>query len=66
MVDAVVLEGQELTRRGFLYYIWGASMTLALAGSGGALLWFAFPRFREGEFGGVFTLPMSGLPARDD
>jgi cytochrome b6-f complex iron-sulfur subunit len=62
MVDAAMLEGPKLTRREFLYYIWGASMALALAGSGGAVLWFAYPRFREGEFGGIFTVLVSNLP----
>jgi cytochrome b6-f complex iron-sulfur subunit len=62
MADAVALESPGLTRREFLYYIWGASMALMLAGSGGAVLWFAYPRFREGEFGGIFSLPVSNLP----
>lgn len=65
MADAAALESPGLTRREFLYYIWGASMALALAGSGGVILWFAYPRFREGEFGGVFTLPVSNVPAPD-
>jgi cytochrome b6-f complex iron-sulfur subunit len=51
-----------LSRREFLYYIWGASMVVFLAGSGGATLWFVLPRIREGEFGGVFTLPVSEIP----
>ncbi len=51
-----------LSRREFLYYIWGASMAVVLAGSGGATIWFILPRFREGEFGGVFTLPVSEIP----
>lgn len=48
------------TRREFLYYIWGASIALMLGQVGAATLWFAFPRFREGEFGGVipFTDPL--------
>lgn len=49
-------------RREFLLYIWGASMALALAGSGGAVLWYAYPRFREGEFGGEFPVAPSLLP----
>lgn len=54
---------RPINRREFMFYIWGASMALALAGSTGAVLWFAYPRFREGEFGGQFTLPVSTLPA---
>jgi cytochrome b6-f complex iron-sulfur subunit len=54
-----------LSRREFLYYVWGASMAVLLAGAGGATIWFILPRFREGEFGGVFTLPVSEIPPAD-
>jgi cytochrome b6-f complex iron-sulfur subunit len=54
-----------LSRREFLYYVWGASMAVLLAGAGGATIWFVLPRIREGEFGGVFTLPISELPPPD-
>ena len=50
------------SRREFLYYIWGASMVLILGQVTAGVLWFAFPRFREGEFGGVFPLPPTDLP----
>jgi cytochrome b6-f complex iron-sulfur subunit len=52
-------------RREFLYYIWGASIVLLLGQAGAGLIWFALPRFQEGEFGGVFRLPGSDLPAPD-
>ena len=54
-----------LSRREFLYYLWGASMAVFMAGSGGVTVWFALPRFREGEFGGVFTIPIEEIPAPD-
>lgn len=54
-----------LTRREFLYYLWGASMALFMAEAGGAIVWFALPLFREGEFGGVFSVPVSEVPAPD-
>lgn len=54
-----------MTRREFLYYIWAASMALFLAETGGAILWFAIPRFKAGEFGGVFTLDVSAVPPVD-
>jgi len=57
--------GVPLSRREFLNYLWGASMAVFLAGGGGVTLWYALPRFREGEFGGVFTLPITNLPAPD-
>jgi cytochrome b6-f complex iron-sulfur subunit len=52
-----------MNRREFLFYIWSASIALSLAGTGGAILWFAYPRFREGEFGGEFPIATSALPA---
>jgi cytochrome b6-f complex iron-sulfur subunit len=54
-----------MTRREFLYYIWAASMALFLAQTGGAILWFSIPRFREGEFGGIFELDISQVPPPD-
>lgn len=44
-----------ITRREFLFYVWGASMALMMGQMSGILVWFMLPRFREGEFGGVFT-----------
>jgi cytochrome b6-f complex iron-sulfur subunit len=54
-----------MTRREFLYYIWAASMALFLAEAGGAILWFAVPRFKEGEFGGAFPLDIAEIPPVD-
>src|SRR5690348_2146582 len=54
-----------MSRREFLYYIWAASMALFLAEAGGAILWFAVPRFKAGEFGGVFELDVTEIPAPD-
>jgi cytochrome b6-f complex iron-sulfur subunit len=59
------LANVPLTRREFLYYMWGASMAVFLAGTGGATIWFALPRFREGEFGGVITLSVTDIPEPD-
>jgi len=50
------------SRREFLYYIWGASIALLLGQATAGVLWFAFPRFREGEFGGTFTFNPEELP----
>ena len=49
-------------RREFLYYIWTASLALFAVQFTGLLVWFMLPRFREGEFGGTFTLPIDTLP----
>jgi cytochrome b6-f complex iron-sulfur subunit len=61
MAEATVSAG-GVTRREFLYYIWGASIALFTAQFGGLMIWFMLPRFREGEFGGTFTLPSDVLP----
>jgi len=50
------------TRREFLYYIWGASAVLVLGQVGAGILWFAYPRFAEGTFGGVFTFDPANVP----
>lgn len=54
------------SRREFLYYIWGASMLMLGGELTAGILWFAFPRFREGEFGGTFSLAPTDLPAQGD
>ncbi len=54
-----------LSRREFLYYLWGISMAVAIAGGTGATIWFALPRFKPGEFGGVVTIPVGQLPPPD-
>jgi cytochrome b6-f complex iron-sulfur subunit len=54
-----------LSRREFLYYLWGTSMAVFMAGTGGAVIWFALPRFREGEYGGIVTLPAADVPPPD-
>ena len=55
-----------MTRREFLFYIWGASMALLTAEFTGLLIWFLIPRFREGEFGGRFTVPVDSVPKPND
>lgn len=40
-------------------------MVVFMAGSGGAGIWFLLPRFRPGEFGGVFTVPVDDIPPPD-
>lgn len=54
--------GSGMTRREFLYYIWGASIALLTLETAGLLVWFLIPRFREGEFGGRFVVPIESLP----
>jgi len=47
---------ENVTRREFLYYAWLSSIAAVAAGSSGATLVFAYPRFKEGEFGGKFVV----------
>lgn len=61
--DAPAIRVDAPTRREFLYYIWGASIVLLLGQATAGLIWFIFPRFREGEFGGVFPFDPAELPA---
>jgi cytochrome b6-f complex iron-sulfur subunit len=50
------------SRREFLYYIWGASIALLIGEAVVAIGWFALPRFKEGTFGGVFTISADKVP----
>jgi cytochrome b6-f complex iron-sulfur subunit len=66
MAEATVVAAPPpLNRREFLFYIWTASIVLSMAASGGVVLWFAYPLFRAGEFGGVFKIDVAKLPAPD-
>jgi len=63
---AQTVEVSPVSRREFLYYIWGASIALLLGEAGAAIVWFALPRFREGEFGGVIPVALDDLPSAGD
>lgn len=57
---------KPVTRREFLNYAWGAATVVLLAEAGVSAFMFALPRFKEGEFGGTFSVgPASGMPAED-
>ncbi len=60
---AVGAEG--MSRREFLFYIWGASIALFTLQFTGLFIWFALPRFREGEFGGAFRLSVGVVPEKN-
>lgn len=62
----VAVEVAGPSRREFLYYIWGASMVMLLGQATAALVWFALPRFKEGEFGGVFRFSGADLEDMPD
>jgi cytochrome b6-f complex iron-sulfur subunit len=46
----------RMTRREFLNYAWLASIGLFSLQTIGLSLWFAFPNFKEGQFGGLFPI----------
>lgn len=56
----------KLNRREFLNIAWLASLGFLTLSLGGLTVLFGMPRFREGEFGGLFTFgPVSELPSSD-
>lgn len=57
-----LLNRTGMSRREFLFYVWGASMALITLQGTGLLVWFLIPRFREGEFGGTFILDIGQIP----
>ncbi len=59
-------KAEPVSRREFMNYAWGAALGLVLIQGGVAAFAFALPRFKEGEFGGVFDLgPATSLPPVD-
>lgn len=62
----VAVEVAAPSRREFLYYIWGASLVMVLGQATAGIIWFALPRFKEGEFGGVFRLGADAVPPSGD
>jgi cytochrome b6-f complex iron-sulfur subunit len=61
-VAEVTLTPKEMNRREFLTYAWGAALGLLALEAGVASFVFLYPRFRAGEFGGVFEIPLAELP----
>lgn len=55
-------EAKGVSRREFLMYAWGISLGVLTVGTGIATVAFALPRFKEGEFGGAFTIDPATLP----
>lgn len=59
-VSSPSADNTHLTRREFLNYAWLASIALFAAETVGLSLWFAFPIFKAGQFGGQFNLGEAG------
>ncbi len=57
-------EKKPINRREFLNFAWLASLGFLTVNVAGLTYLFAMPRFKEGEFGGMFTVgKVSELPA---
>ncbi len=56
MTEGKVSPGTNISRRELFSYAWGAAIALFLAETGGIILVFSMPRFKEGEFGGRFEV----------
>ena len=57
-------EKLKINRREALNLAWLASLGFLTLGVSGITVLFSYPRFREGEFGGIFTFgPVANLPA---
>ncbi len=54
--EAVAASPEEMNRREFLTYAWGAALGLLGVEAGVGSFMFMYPRFRAGEFGGKFFL----------
>jgi cytochrome b6-f complex iron-sulfur subunit len=61
-VQTPALTPQEMNRREFLTYAWGAALGVLGLEAGVASFQFLYPRFRAGEFGGEFNIPLSEIP----
>ncbi|MBX3001872.1 MAG: Rieske 2Fe-2S domain-containing protein [Caldilineaceae bacterium] len=54
-----------INRREFMTYAWGAALGLLTLEIGVASYAFMYPRFRAGEFGGAFPVPLGEIPPAD-
>lgn len=51
-----------VSRREFLYYLWGASLGLLLVESCGLMMWYPLPSVKYGEASGVFRFAANKIP----
>lgn len=63
--DEEAAERRYYNRREFMVYTLGFASLLALGESGYAIYEFMYPRFRAGEFGGIFFVEESAVPSAD-
>jgi len=56
MTTEVVVDKKPVNRREFLNFAWLVSIGFFSVTTAGVTFLFSLPRFKEGEFGGVFTI----------
>jgi len=56
LTSEAAIEKQPVNRREFLNLAWLASLGFFLVNLGGVTYLFSLPRFKEGEFGGLFPI----------
>jgi len=63
----IKVQSRSLTRREFLYYLWGASIALSTASVASVIGQIALPRFKPAEdcFDFCYVFPVSQLPPPD-
>ena len=64
-MTTAAVESQPISRREFLYYVWGASGALALTGACCLSAWYAIPA-RVIPKNGYFRVPIAALPTSYD
>jgi cytochrome b6-f complex iron-sulfur subunit len=66
MSDEAVEEKKQINRREFLNLAWLASLGFLTVNLSGVTYLFTMPRFKEGEFGGIFPVgKVSDLPSTE-
>jgi len=61
-MTTVAVEPKPISRREFLYYMWGASGALALSGACGLSVWYALPDRQIMPANGYIQIPMAAIP----
>jgi cytochrome b6-f complex iron-sulfur subunit len=65
-VPETAAKPNSINRREFLNFAWLASLGYITVSLAGVTFLFAMPRFKEGEFGGIYTVgPVAALPNED-
>ena len=61
-MTTITVASKPISRREFLYYVWGASGALALTGACGLSAWYLLPDHQLTPQNGYFQIPVDNLP----